>query len=76
MPWIPTHEPWATEAEHVNLTTMPLGWPQHTYFLYIVLDFQILKVMLIFDDDKLDIILVQTLILSLGQVLKGGLTLS
>ena len=26
--WDPTCEPMATGAEHVNLTTMPPGWPQ------------------------------------------------
>ena len=28
VPGIRTDEPWATEVERVNLTTMPLGWPQ------------------------------------------------
>ena len=27
IPRIWTPEPWTTEVEHVNLTTMPLGWP-------------------------------------------------
>ena len=27
MAGIQTHEPWAGEAERVNLTTTPLGWP-------------------------------------------------
>ena len=29
-------KPWATEAERVNLTTQPQGWPQHWVFMYAV----------------------------------------
>ena len=31
-PGIRTGELWAAEAEHANLTTVPLGWPQHFHF--------------------------------------------
>ena len=33
-PGIRTSKPWATEVEHMNLTTMPPGWPViHTFWL-------------------------------------------
>ena len=31
-PGIWTSEPWAAEAEHANLTTVPPGWPLHLTF--------------------------------------------
>ena len=36
VPWIRTRKPWAAEAECVNLTTTPPGWP---LFLYIFTSF-------------------------------------
>ena len=33
MPGIQTGEPWATDVEHTNLTTVPPGWPPYELFL-------------------------------------------
>ena len=35
-PGIRTGEPWAAEAERVNLTAVPLGWPLFFLFLKVL----------------------------------------
>ena len=36
VPRLQTHEPWAAEAEHVNLTTMSLGQPPELNMYYAI----------------------------------------